>query len=253
MKDAFGHPQSLLVLGGTSDIARAIVRALIEGGTRRVVLGGRDPARLEEAATEATSAGADFVGTFGFDANDVAGAQGAVGSGFAKLGTTDMVLLATGLLCDKPEDEMDPERVATCIKVNFTWPAAALSAVAKNFSAQGTGTAVVISSVAGVRVRRSNYVYGSAKAGLDAYARSLDQALADSGSSVVVVRPGFVRSKMTEGRPDMPLATTPGAVARDVLRGLAASEKVVWSPRTLKAIFGVLNLLPEAIFRRLLA
>jgi decaprenylphospho-beta-D-erythro-pentofuranosid-2-ulose 2-reductase len=251
MNDAFGRPNSVLVLGGTSDIARAVVRALIAEGCKKVVLAGRDPAGLTSAAAEAKEAGADFVATVAFDATDVDQAGAVVDSGFSAVGRVDLVLIAVGLLYDDEADERDPERVARCVTVNFTWPAAALSRIARHLREQGSGRAVVLSSVAGVRVRRSNFVYGSAKAGLDAYARSLHQALAGSGATVMVVRPGFVRSKMTEGRPTRPLATTPEAVARDIVKGMEDGRQVVWSPRTMGPVFFLLRLLPEKVWRRL--
>jgi decaprenylphospho-beta-D-erythro-pentofuranosid-2-ulose 2-reductase len=251
VNDAFGHPNSVLVLGGTSDIARALVRELVAGGCKRVVLAGRDGTGLAAAAAEAKDAGADFVATVAFDANDINQAGPVVDSGISAVGRADLVVIAVGLLYDDEVDERDPSRVARCITVNFTWPAAALSRIAHHLREQGSGRVVVLSSVAGVRVRRSNFVYGSAKAGLDAYARSLNQALAGSGSTVMVVRPGFVHSKMTEGRPAGPMATTPEAVARDIVRGLENGAEVVWSPRQMRAVFFLLGLLPEPIWRRL--
>lgn len=251
MSDPFGRPSSVLVLGGTSDIARAIVQLLVDEGCERVVLAGRDRARLAEAAAEAKERGAGFVATVAFDASDTEQAATVVDSGFAAAGRVDLVVLAVGLLCDQPEDEGDPGRVARCITVNFTWPAAALSAVAEHLRGQGGGQVVVLSTVAGVRVRRSNYLYGSAKAGLDAYARNLHQTLVSSGAGVTVVRPGFVRSRMTEGRKEPPLSTTPAAVARDVVKGLERRAEVVWSPPAWKAVSLVLRLLPEPLWRRM--
>jgi decaprenylphospho-beta-D-erythro-pentofuranosid-2-ulose 2-reductase len=251
VNDAFGHPDSVLVFGGTSDIARALVRTLIADGSTRVVLAGRDPTGLAAAATEATEAGAGLVTTVAFDASDVDQAETAVDSGFSALGRVDLVVMAVGLLVDDEEAERDPVQVARCVTVNFTWPAAALSRVAHHLAAQGSGRVIVLSSVAGVRVRRSNYIYGSAKAGLDAYARTLNQTLAGSGATVTVVRPGFVRSKMTAGRREPPLSTTPEAVARDIVKGLEDGTEVVWSPRKLRGVLFLLGLLPEPLWRRL--
>lgn len=251
MNDAFGLPNSVLVLGGTSDIARALVYELVGGGAKRVVLAGRDATGLAAAADEAKQAGAEFVETLPFDANDVDQAAAVVDSGFSAVGRVDLVVIAVGVLYDDEADERDPARVAGCVTVNFTWPAAALSRVAHHLREQGSGRVIVLSSVAGVRVRRSNYIYGSSKAGLDSYARSLNQALAGSGASVTVVRPGFVRSKMTEGRPKAPLEVTPEAVARDIVKGIQSGSEVVWSPGAMRPIFFVLGLLPEPLWRRL--
>ncbi len=251
MTDAFSRPDSILVLGATSDIARALVGQLVADGCERVVLAGRDPDRLSDAATEAKDAGARLVTTTTFDATQINEAAAVVDWGFSAGGRIDLVVVAVGLLSDQPEDERDPVRVARCISVNFTWPAAALARVAHHLREQGAGRAVVLSSVAGVRVRRSNYIYGSAKAGLDAYARTLNQSLVGSGGSVMVVRPGFVVSRMTEGRKAPPIASTTESVAKDTVRGLERGAAVVWSPTSLQGIFTILRLLPEVIWRRL--
>lgn len=251
MNDAFGRPDSVLVLGGTSDIAKALLDTLLSNGATRILLAGRNDDELSKVADGASKAGAEFVATLTFDATDTDQAGAVVDSGFSALGRVDLVVIAVGLLYDEEDDPYDPERVAKCLTVNFTWPATALSRVAHHLRAQGSGRAVVLSSVAGVRVRRSNFLYGSAKAGLDAYARSLHQTLSASGSGVLVVRPGFVRSKMTQGRPAAPLSTTPSAVAQDIVAGLERRAELVWSPASLRLVFGVLRLLPEVIWRRL--
>jgi decaprenylphospho-beta-D-erythro-pentofuranosid-2-ulose 2-reductase len=251
MNDAFGHPDSVLVLGGTSDIARSLLKILITDGCTKVVLAGRSTDALAEVATEVKEAGAEFVALVAFDANDVEQAAAVVDSGFSAVGRVDLVVVAVGLLSDEEADERDPARVARCVTVNFTWPATALTRVAHHFREQGSGRAVVLSSVAGVRVRRSNFLYGSAKAGLDGFARNLHQTLRGSGAGVIVVRPGFVRSKMTQGRKAAPLATTPEAVAKDIVRGLEGGAEVVWSPAALRFVFFALRLLPEVVWRRL--
>lgn len=251
MNDAFGRPDSVVVLGGTSDIARALLRILIPEGCHRVVLAGRNEAALAEVATEAKEAGAEFVASVTFDATDVAQAGAVVDSCFRAVGRVDLVVVAVGVLYDDEQDARDPERVARCVTVNFTWPAAAMSRVAQHLREQGSGQIVVLSTVAGVRVRRSNFLYGSAKAGLDAYARNLHLTLAGSGAGVTVVRPGFVRSKMTEGRSAPPFSTTPDGVARDIVRGLEGRREVVWSPAPTRLVVSLLRLLPEALWRRL--
>lgn len=252
MLDAFGVPQSAVLLGATSDIAQALLDRLLAAGCRTVVLAGRDPERLEAAAARARDGGATAVATVTFDARDVAGAADAVARAFAAAGTAvDMVVMAVGVLGDQEADEGDPARVAEVVAVDFTWPAAALAAAASRLRAQGSGRIVVLSSVAGVRVRRANYVYGSAKAGLDGYAVGLGEALRGSGVRLHLVRPGFVRTKMTAGRPEAPFATSADEVAAAVWRGIERGEAVIWSPPVLRFAFGVLALLPQAIWRRL--
>lgn len=252
MNDAFGRPQSMVVLAGTSEIARAVVRRTVADRCRTVVLAGRNPTTLAEAAAEAVAAGADDVPTLLFDAGDPAGARDAVDRCFAAAGgEVDVVLVAVGELGDQSVDETDPERTAAMLTVNFTWPAAAMVAAAARIRTQGHGRLVVLSSVAGVRVRRANFVYGSSKAGLDAFSVGLGEALRGSGAGVMVVRPGFVRTKMTLGRPEAPFATTADVVAEAITDGLASGAEVVWAPGALRWVFAVLKNLPATIWRRL--
>ena len=151
----------------------------------------------------------------------------------------DLVIVAVGELGAQETDEADPDRIAQMVTVNFTWPAAALSAVAAHLTRQGHGRMVVLSSVAGYRVRRSNYVYGSAKAGLDGFALGLGESLRGTGVTVHVVRPGFVRTKMTAGRSPAPFAVGPERVAADIVRGLGARAGGHLDPR--HAEVGVLH------------
>ena len=149
------------------------------------------------------------------------------------------------------EDELDPGRVGRMMTVNLTWPAAALVATANQLRRQGHGRIIVLSSVAGYRIRRSNFIYGSAKAGLDGFAVGLSESLRGTGVSIHVVRPGFVRTKMTAGRPAAPFAVGPEQVASDIARGIDLKQTVIWSPRKLGLLFPMLRLLPNALWRRL--
>jgi len=252
VNDAFGHPQSIVVLGGSSDIAREIVRAVVPPGCRSVVLAGRDPGRLSSAADEARQAGALATPTVLFDALDPGTAAPTVEECFAAAGgDVDLVLVAVGVLGDQTVDERDPPATAGVLTVNFTWPATALVAAAGRLRRQGQGRIIVLSSVAGVRVRRANYVYGASKAGLDAYTLGLAESLRGTGVRVQVVRPGFVRTKMTEGRTAAPFAVGATVVAEAVARGLQTNEPVIWVPKALRWAFLVLGNLPPSVWRRL--
>ena len=249
MKDAFGLPQSLLVLGGTSEIALATARRLIARRTRTVWLAGRPSPALEEAAGQLRGLGAD-VHTVAFDALDPASHEAVLGKVFAE-GDVDMVLLAFGLLGDQARDEREPEAAVRVAQTNYTGAVSAGLVCARSLQSQGHGSLVVMSSVAGERARRANFIYGSSKAGLYAFAQGLGDALHGTGVHVMVVRPGFVRTRMTAGLPEAPLATTPEAVATAVELGLRRRTETVWVPGTLRVVMAALRHLPRGVFRRL--
>ncbi|WP_081238110.1 decaprenylphospho-beta-D-erythro-pentofuranosid-2-ulose 2-reductase [Streptomyces viridosporus] len=249
MKDAFGLPQTLLVLGGTSEIALATARRLIARRTRTVWLAGRPSPGLDEAAAHLRALGAE-VRTVAFDALDPAGHEDALGKVFAE-GDVDMVLLAFGTLGDQARDERDPRAAVRVAQTNYTGAVSAGLVCARALQSQGHGSLVVLSSVAGERARRANFIYGSSKAGLDAFAQGLGDALHGTGVHVMVVRPGFVRTRMTAGLPEAPLATVPEAVAAAVELGLRRRSETVWVPGALRVVMSVLRHLPRGVFRRL--
>jgi len=250
MKDALGSAQSVLVLGGTSEIALATVRALVGERVTRVVLAARDPQRAAAAGAEFTAAGAQ-VETASFDAADPATHQAVVDDVFGREGDIDVVLLAFGVLGDQETDEVDPAATRAVIDVNYTAAASVMVAVTERLRRQGHGTLVVLSSVAAERPRRANFVYGSSKAGLDAFAQGLSDAVQGSGVSVLVVRPGFVHSRMTEGMEAAPFATTPDVVAQAIVDGLRSGAHTVWAPAKLRYVMAVLRHLPRPVFRKL--
>ena len=240
--------RTALVLGGTSDIAAAVLRHLAGAGLEQVVLAVRDP----DAAQVDLPLPVEAVRTVRWDATDTASHAGTIDAARSQLGHLDLVLCAVGMLGHHAGRSMGPEQVEEMVATNFAGPAAALAVAADRLYAQGSGTIVVLSSVAGVRPRRSNYVYGSSKAGLDSFARGLTDALAGSGVDVLVVRPGFVRSRMTEGLTPAPFASTPDEVGRAVERRLGGGRRggVLWVPPLLGPLFAVLANLPAALWRR---
>jgi decaprenylphospho-beta-D-erythro-pentofuranosid-2-ulose 2-reductase len=162
-----------------------------------------------------------------------------------------MVLLAFGLLGDQARDEREPEAAVRVAQTNYTGAVSAGLVCARSLQSQGHGSLVVMSSVAGERARRANFIYGSSKAGLDAFAQGLGDALHGTGVHVMVVRPGFVRTRMTAGLPEAPLATTPEAVATAVELGLRRRTETVWVPGALRVVMAALRHLPRGVFRRL--
>lgn len=137
------------------------------------------------------------------------------------------------------------------VVINTASPIAALSATASQMTAQGHGTIIVLSSVAGVRVRSDNRVYGASKSGLDSYALALANELDDTGVEITVVRPGFVHGRMTDGMKPAPFATDPATVALATHNAVAAGRRVVWVPRVLQLVFAVFRILPNSIWRRI--
>ncbi|MFF8591273.1 decaprenylphospho-beta-D-erythro-pentofuranosid-2-ulose 2-reductase [Streptomyces sp. NPDC015220] len=252
MKDASGLarlPQSLLVLGGTSGIALATARRLVARRTRTVWLAGRPSPALEEAAARLRALGAD-VRTVAFDALDPAAHEEALGKVFAE-GVIDMVLLAFGILGDQAYDEREPLDAVRVAQTNYTGAVSAGLVTARMLQNQGHGSLVVLSSVAGERARRTDFIYGSSKAGLDTFTQGLGDALHGTGVHVMAVRPGFVRTPATAGREAPPLASTPEKVATAVELGLRRRSETVWVPGVLRLVAAVLRHLPRALYRRL--
>ncbi|MEO7397239.1 MAG: SDR family NAD(P)-dependent oxidoreductase, partial [Ilumatobacteraceae bacterium] len=225
MQNSFGQPQTILLLGGTSDIGVAIVRALVSPALRRVVLAVRDPqaatplvAELEQLA--ARSAETVSVNAVAFDASRAETHATLIDDVVAAVGDLDVVVMAFGVLGEQSNYDADPEAAAAAVNVNYTGSVSVGLAVAARLRAQGHGRLVVLSSVAGERVRKANFVYGSSKAGLDGFAQGLGDSLEGTGAKVLIVRPGFVHTAMTAGMKPAPFATTPEAVAEITVGGL---------------------------------
>ncbi len=249
LKDTTGIPQSLLILGGTSEIALATARRLVARRARTVWLAGRPSPELEGAAEHLRELGAD-TRTVAFDALDPEAHESALGKVFAE-DTVDMVLLAFGVLGDQATDERDPVAAARVAQTNYTGAVSAGLVCARALQDQGHGSLVVLSSVAGERARRCDFIYGSSKAGLDTFAQGLGDALYGTGVHVMVVRPGSVRPRGRAARDAGPLATTPEAVAAAIELGLRRRSEVVWVPGALRVVMSALRHVPRALFRRL--
>lgn len=245
MKNALRQPQTILVLGGGSDIAAAIIGRLASPALRTVVLAGRRP---DELHTGDLGERVEVV-TMAFDATDHARHRDFISRVAEAHGDLDVVIQAVGQLGVDAAD--DPEAAAELINVNFAGAASSGLAVAERLRAQGHGTLVVLSSVAGVRTRASNFVYGSTKAGLDAFATGLDQSMHGSGARVMTVRPGFVRTSMTEGMDEAPFTIDADEVADVVAKGLERGSSVVWAPKKLQGVFGILRFAPGFVWRKL--
>ena len=241
--------QVVVIFGGRSEIGLELATRLAGGAT--VVLAARRADDLAEQVAAVKDAGAVAVHTVEFDAADLSTHAPLVQSIVADHGPIATAVLAFGILGDQARAEADAAHAAEIVHVDYVAQVSLLTVLADTMRKAGRGAIVVFSSVAGVRVRRANYVYGSAKAGLDGFAAGLSDALHGSGVRLLIVRPGFVIGRMTTGMKPAPMSSTPAQVAEKTSRALAKGKSAVWVPWTLNPFFVVMRLLPRPIWRRL--
>src|SRR5215467_13740244 len=211
-----------------------------------VLLAGRDADRLRSAAASIPGR----VTVLPYDATDPAAHEKLVAAAFAD-GPVDVVISAAGVLIPQDRLDAEPAQAGLLIETNFTSHVTALLAVAAQMREAGRGLIVILSSVAAVRPRRANFVYGAAKAGLDAFGRGLADSLHGSGVRVLLVRPGFVIGRMTAGMEPAPLATTPEQVGAAVAGGLAGQASLIWVPASLGPAAILMRLMPRRVWRQL--
>ncbi|WP_374970857.1 SDR family NAD(P)-dependent oxidoreductase [Terrabacter sp. BE26] len=251
MIDSLGAPQSVLALGATSDIAGATLARLAQRGRlERVVLAGRPGPHRDAAAERVAATGVQRVEVLDFEAGERSSAPDVVAAAFDR-GDIDVVLLSWGVLPDEAAVRCDPSAAADLVEVNYTSVVTALLAAVEYLRVQGHGVVVVLSSASAVRGRASTALYGSTKAGVDSLASALGDALYGTGVSVVVVRPGFVRTQMTAGRRPAPLAVNASDVAEAIALNLTGGSRTVWVPRAMRYVMTGLTVTPRALFRRL--
>jgi decaprenylphospho-beta-D-erythro-pentofuranosid-2-ulose 2-reductase len=243
--------QRIAVLGGTSDIALATVVKLTQGRRGVQVTLAARPGERRAAAAAALDARGIQVAEVDLEATDRTSYERAIGSAFETGGDVDVVMVAFGLLGDQERAWQDVDAALELVQVNFAAAVGCGVLVAERMRAQGHGAIIAMSSVAGELPRKSNFVYGSTKAGLDAFYSGLGEAIAADGVQVLVVRPGFVRSKMTAGLAAAPLSQTPEQVAEVIVAGMAAGRHMVWAPPTMRWVMSALRHLPRPVFRRL--
>jgi len=245
-----GSPRTLLLIGGSSEIGGAIAEKLAAQAPLRAYLLGRDRSRLVQASKRLTKRGAQ-TDIDEVDAEDRASHQATIDRAFDSLGRVELVVVAVGVLGAQDGLDADTDEALKVMDVNFVGTGSLLLRALRKLREQGAGTLIVLSSVAAERPRASNAIYGAAKAGLDALAQGLADSCAGSGVRVLVVRPGFVNTRMTAGLDPAPFATTPEAVADATLKALNGNAHTVWVPNQLRLIFSALRHLPRPIFRRL--
>ncbi len=239
----------VLVLGGRSEIGLEVARRLAPD--RVAVLAARRADDLTDEIDSLRAAGATSVSTIEFDADDTASHPALFEEIDRRFGAIAVAVLAFGILGDQAVAERDSAHALAVVHTDFVAQVSVLTLLANRMRSVGAGTIVVFSSVAGIRVRRANYVYGSAKAGLDGFASGLGDALHGSGVDLLLVRPGFVVGRMTEGMTPAPLSSTPDEVAAAVVGALRRGRTTVWVPKLLQPAFFVARLVPRSLWRRM--
>lgn len=244
---------ALLILGGRSDIGGEIARRLCAG--RPVVLAARGERGMDKLTSELLRNGATSVHTLSFDATDVSSHRAVIEQA-ATLAGEDITtaVVAFGILGDQEQAEHDEAHAFDIALVDYAAQVSMLTVLA---DVMKRGHIVAFSSIAGWRARRANYVYGSTKAGLDAFCQGLADRLQSSNLALITARPGFVIGSMTQGMKPAPLSVTPDVVAAAVVKAIESSSgsrpvsRTLWIPRTLQLLAWVMKLVPRPIWRHM--
>ena len=237
-------------LGATRGMGRSLARLMAARGDQLFLL-GRDMADLERSARDLEArAGHGPVGSAPCDLERPGGFAAAFDAAEARLGGLDAVVVTAGDFVGQDALEQDGERARSLLEVDFTNTVVFCEHARKRLLARGGGTLVVFSSVSGERGRKPVILYGAAKAGLSRYLEGLDHKFRAQGLRTVCVKPGFVRTSMTEGLRPPPFAGDPDEVARVVLRGVDRGAPVVYAPPIWRWIMLVIRLLPRFVMRR---
>jgi decaprenylphospho-beta-D-erythro-pentofuranosid-2-ulose 2-reductase len=249
--DAVGNPQTILLLGGTSEIGLAICERYLKNAHARIVLAAMpdDPGR-DDAVAQMKAAGARSVELIDFEATDTDSHPKMIDAAFAG-GDVDVAIVAFGLLGDAEELWQNQRKAVQIAEINYTAAVSVGVLLGEKMRAQGFGQIIAMSSAAGERVRRSNFVYGSTKAGLDGFYLGLGEALKPSGVRVLVIRPGQVRTRMSAHIKEAPLTVDKEYVANLAVTASAKGKELVWAPGAFRYVMMVLRHIPRPIFRKL--
>lgn len=249
--DAVGNPQTILLLGGTSEIGLAICARYLRSAHARIVLAvvPDDPGR-DDAIAQMKAAGARSVELIDFDALDTDSHPKVIEQCFAQ-SDVDVAIVAFGLLGDPEELWQNQRKAVQIAEINYTAAVSVGVLLAEKMRAQGFGQIIAMSSAAGERVRRANFVYGSTKAGLDGFYLGLSEALREYGVRVLVIRPGQVRTRMSAHLKEAPLTVDKERVADLAVTAAAKGKELVWAPGAFRYVMMVLRHIPRAIFRKL--
>lgn len=243
--------KKIVILGATSAIAQAVERLMAADGAE-LLLVGRSAERLQALQADLLARGAAVVFIHAADLGECSQHARILERARADLGGFDTVLLAYGTLLEQAACQADPALAAREIHVNFTSAAGLLTLFGEDLRLRGGGTLAVVTSVAGDRGRRPNYVYGAAKGGLSLFAQGLRSRLHPFGVRVLTIKPGLVDTPMTAHLPRSPLMAAPATVGRDIYRALRrSSPEVLYTPWYWKWIMLAVRAVPERWFKKL--
>ena len=235
--------------GGTRGIGRALARLLVERG-HRVFLLGRDAEQTARSAADLAARGGSDCGWAPLDLLAPEGFAAALDAADAALGGFDTLVVTAADFARQEALEADPARLRRLLEADFTGTVLLCEEARRRLLARGGGTLCVFGSVAGDRGRKPVVLYGAAKAGLAHYLEGLDHRYHGAGLRVVTVKPGFVRTGMTEGLPEPPFAADPEPVARQALAALERGTPVVYAPRIWRWVMLAIRMLPRFVMRR---
>jgi decaprenylphospho-beta-D-erythro-pentofuranosid-2-ulose 2-reductase len=242
--------KKILIVGATSAIAEQCARVWAQQGHALCVV-GRSAAPLNAIASDLKTRGASFSQALTLDVRSLDAHAGMVEQAVQVLGGLDIALIAHGTLTDQDRAQTDPAYALDEICTNGTSVISLMSVVGERLATQGTGCVAVISSVAGDRGRESNYVYGSAKALVTAFASGLRQRLSKRGVQVLTIKPGFVDTPMTAHLPKGALWAQPEQVALEIIQAIEKKKHVIYTPGFWRLIMLIIRHIPEAVFVRL--
>jgi decaprenylphospho-beta-D-erythro-pentofuranosid-2-ulose 2-reductase len=242
--------KNILVFGATSAICHELLKLYASTGANFFLL-ARNDAKLAAVSQDLVARGGKVAGQSCFDFSLLGKLEVAVVHAKAELGHVDLILVAHGTLPDPEKCEASMATVKTCMEDNFTSTAVIIQAAAGLFAIQGKGTLAVFSSVAGDRGRKSNYVYGAAKSGIDTLLQGLQGRFFGTDIRVVNIKPGMIDTPMTQGMETGALWSTPRAIAPTIHRAIAKGRRVCYVPGYWRLIMLVVRCLPTSILARL--
>ncbi len=243
-------PRRILVLGATSGIAEATCRIWASQGAS-LFLVARNAEKLAAVAADLKVRGASYVGTAVADLDDTDSHPALLAHAVNSLAGMDIAYLAHGILGDQISAEQDFNTAAQIVHTNFMAPVSLLTWLSNYCVQRRSGVLAVLSSVAGDRGRKSNYVYGSSKAGLSAFLAGLRNRIDREGVTVLTIKPGPTRTAMTAGMPKSEKFADVDAVAESIVKAIDGRKDELYVPFQWLPIMFVVRSIPERIFKKL--